>query len=253
MEFKNFEDRFSITLHEPSHMLLAIPAKDLLHESNMLHLLDTYGPLIKSGERFVTAAFVCNWLASLCNGMQNMLFCGETFIYNLSLDNLIVQLYTDGHYPLISFKIKNTSRIHVPDQSREEWLINALNTFYREHVRPLLETLAKVVQINVLSLWGQVISTLYGHIEEEPPPLSGENSKGSIHAILRNGLRVGTFGLQKNPFKIKLRYIEHPNDPNSQILVKSVCCLAYRLDAGFGYCYSCPRLKEAAQSSMDNS
>ncbi|WP_458122933.1 hypothetical protein [Paenibacillus sp. Z3-2] len=255
MAVNELENRYFLSLHDPDpmHLLFTISATDLLHENHMNHLLDTYGPLIKSGERCVTAAFFCNWYASVCSALQNMLFGGADYIYDLSLSNISVQLYIKEQYPLFSFKIKNTKRIQIPKRNREEWCAQILQVFYKENVRPLLEALSDITQISVLSLWGQVVSALYSYMEEELSETSDENSKRSItfqKHILRRGLDASTLGLLKNPFDIKLRFTQHINDPGRQVLIKPSCCQAYRLDAKFGYCYDCPRLKEVDRASM---
>lgn len=255
MDINELENRYFLSLHECGHMhmLLTISATDLLHENHMNRLLDTYGPLIKSGERSVTAAFFCNWFASVCSALQNMLFRGADYIYDLSLANISVQLYIKEQYPSFSFKIKNTKRIQIPKHNREEWCTQVLQIFYKENVRPLLEALSGTTQISVLFLWGQVVSTLYSHMEEELSETSDENNERDItfqKHILRHGLDASTLGLQKNPFEIKLRFTQHINDPGLQVLIKPSCCQAYRLDAKFGYCYVCPRLKEVDRVSM---
>ncbi|MCW3790684.1 hypothetical protein OM416_03770 [Paenibacillus sp. LS1] len=255
MDIDELENRYFLTLHglDPMHMLLTISATDLLHENQMNRLLDMYGPLIKSDERSVTAAFFCNWYASVCSALQNMLFGDEDYIYDLSLSNISVQLYIQEQYPLFSFKIKNTKRIQIPKHNREEWCTQVLQVFYKENVRPLLEVLSGTTQINALSLWGQVVSTLYSHMEEELSETSDENNKRSItfqKHILRHGLDASILGLLKNPFEIKLRFTQHINDSGRQVLIKPSCCQAYRLDAKFGYCYVCPRLKEVDRVSM---
>lgn len=253
VDFKQLEEKFFLTLYEPRNTVLTMPAFDLIQVENMMHLIDTYSPLIKAGERSTAAAFFCTWFAGLCGAMQSMLFRGEGVILDLSLRNISVQLYADAKYPLFSFKINEVRFIKIPNIDREAWCKKVLYSFYREQVRPLIEILSQLAQISVLPLWGQIINTLYAQMEEEMVEASDEKSKKSIiyhYSILTRGIDASAFGLRKNPFDIKLKFIEHPNNPDQRILIKTACCLAYRLDTEFGYCYSCPRLKEKDRASL---
>ncbi|NEW05858.1 hypothetical protein GK047_07490 [Paenibacillus sp. SYP-B3998] len=253
VDFKQLEEKFFLTLYEPYNTVLTMPAFDLIQVENMMRLIDTYSPLIKAGERSTTAAFFCSWFAGVCGAMQNMLFRGDGVILDLSLWNLSVQLYAGAQYPLFSFKINEVRFIEIPNMDRDAWCKKVLYSFYKEHVRPLIEVLSQLAQISVIPLWGQIINTLYAQMEEELAEASDEESKKSIlyhYKILTHGVDAGAFGLRKNPFDIKLKFIENPSNPDQKMLVKTACCLAYRLDTGFGYCYSCPRLKEKDRASL---
>ncbi|MEK4059140.1 MULTISPECIES: (2Fe-2S)-binding protein [Paenibacillus] len=246
MDFKQLEDKYFLTLHEPCNTILAMSAYDLLQAGHTLLLLDTYGPYIKSGERSTTAVFFCTWLGELCAAMQHMLFCGEETILELSLRNISVQLYdADTQYPLFSFKINEIRRIEIPTVDREAWSTKVLHSFYNDLVRPLIEILSAVAQINVMQLWGQITNTLYSRMEEELAGASSMESRLQIsnhYNILKQGIDPKAFGLRSNPFDVKLRYIEDPAQSKQRLLLKTACCLAYRLDTGFGYCDTCPRL-----------
>lgn len=253
MDFKQLEEKFFLTLYEPDNILLSMPVFDLIQVENMKRLIDTYGPLIRTGERSTTAAFFCSWLAGVCGAMQNMLFRRDGVILDLSLSNLSVQLYAGTHYPLFSFKINEVRFIQIPNMDRNAWRKKVLYSFYSEHVRPLIEVLSPLAQISVISLWGQIVNTLNDQMDEELAEASDEESKQRIlyhYKILTHGVDASAFGLRKNPFDIKLRFIENPNKPDQKMLVKIACCLAYRLDTEFGYCYSCPRLKEKDRASL---
>lgn len=251
--FEQLEEKYFLTLHEPNDTVLTMPASDLILAENMIRLIDTYGPLIKAAERSTTAAFFCSWYAGVCGAMQSMLFDGDGVILDLSLRNISVQLYAGAQYPLFSFKINEVRYIKNPNMDRDAWCKEVLYSFYKDHVKPLIEILSQLAQISVISLWGQIINTLYDQMENELVGALDEENKNRIldhYKILTHGVDASAFGLRKNPFDVKLRFIEDPDKPDQKMLVKTSCCLAYRLDTEFGYCYTCPRLKDKDRAAM---
>ncbi|BBH24080.1 hypothetical protein Back11_54250 [Paenibacillus baekrokdamisoli] len=253
VDFQQLEEKFFLTLYEPEKTVLTMPASDLLNAENMMRLIDTYSPLIKAKERSTAAVFFISWYAGVCCAMHHMLFRSDAVILDLSLSNLSVQLYAGDQYPLFSFKINETRFRKMPITDRNTWRKKSLDSFYREHVTPLIEVLSQLAQMSAIPLWGQIVNALYAQMEEEWGEASEEESRKTnvFHfQMLMNGIDSSAFGLRKNPFDITLRFIEHPNIPERKIVLKTACCLAYRLDTEFGYCYECPRLKEKDRALM---
>ncbi|WP_419875420.1 hypothetical protein [Candidatus Pristimantibacillus sp. PTI5] len=247
VDFRQLEEKFFLTLYEPENTVLTMPASDLIIEEDMMRLIDTYGLLIKTEERSAAAAFFMSWYAGICSAMQHMLFRGDELLLDLSLSNVTVQLYAGDHYPLFSFKINEQRFRKIPITGGDAWRKKTLDSFYRENITPLIVTLSRLVQMSAIPLWGQIVNALYSQMEEELGDASDEKSRKMIvypFQMLKWGIDASAFGLRKNPFDIKLRYIEHPTIPEKKIRLKTACCLAYRLNTEFDYCYECPRLNE---------
>lgn len=253
VDLRHLEEKFFLTLYEPENIVLTLPASDLLIEENMMRLIDTYGLLIKTEERSAAAAFFMSWYAGICSAMQHMLFRGDELLLDLSLSNVSVQLYAGDHYPLFSFKINEPRFREIPITGGDAWREKALDSFYREHITPLIVTLSRLVRMSAIPLWGQIVNALYSQMEEELGDASEEKSRKMIvypFQMLKWGIDASAFGLRKNPFDIKLRYIEHPTIPEQKIRLKTACCLAYCLNSEFDYCYECPRLNEKDRALM---
>ncbi|WP_187768156.1 hypothetical protein [Paenibacillus sp. PL91] len=253
VDFRQLEEKFFFTLHELENTVLTIPASHLLIEENMRLLIDTYGPLINARERSTAAVFFISWYAAVCGAMQHMLFRSDGLLLDLSLSNLSVQLYAGEHYPLFSFKINEARFSDIPIRDRDDWCKKSLDSFYREHITPLIQMLSQLAQMNAIPLWGQIVNALYAQMEDDLAEAQDAKSRTRIidhFKTLTHGVHSSAFGLRKNPFDIKLSFIQHPNNPDHKMLVKTACCLAYCLDSEFGYCYTCPRLKEKDRARM---
>ncbi|WP_133297892.1 (2Fe-2S)-binding protein [Paenibacillus paeoniae] len=134
------------------------------------------------------------------------------------------------------------------DKSRVEGHKQWLDFFYRGQVTPLIQTLSQVANVHVIQLWGQITNALYPQWQAELADVSDPVSRTRINEcfqMLKCEIKTSAFGLRKNPFAIKQIYIEHPTIPEQKVWMKAACCLAYRLEGEIGYCYECPRLKEA--------
>ncbi|BBI31007.1 (2Fe-2S)-binding protein [Cohnella abietis] len=253
IDFQQLEESFFLTLYEPENIVLTMQASELLNIENMVRLIDTYAPLITASERSTGAAFFCTWFAGVCSALQQMLYHSDGPILDLSLSNLSVQLYAGTHYPLFSFKIIETRYIDTPDTDRHTWCKALLSSFYKEQVTPLMLILSQAAQMRVIPLWGQLVYALYDQRENELATASDNAYKENIISqfnILSHDVDASAFGLRKNPFDIKLKFIDDPVNPDQKLLVKTACCLAYRLGARSDYCYTCPRLKEKDRESM---
>ncbi|RXZ80389.1 hypothetical protein EBB07_18700 [Paenibacillaceae bacterium] len=251
--FRQLEDRFPLTTEALENTVFTLPASDLLEADNIVRLLDTYGPLIKARDRSVAAAFFVSWYAGVCSAVQHMLFRGNALVWDLSLSNLTIQLYAGDTFPLFSFKVNEMRSNPISILDRDVWCKQFLDLFYREQVTPLIRILSEQVHMNVMPLWGQIINAIYAQLEDELAEAPDEASRERIRDHFKTftqGIEASAFGLRKNPFDRKQRSIEHPTNPGHQIAMKNACCLAYCLDADFGYCYECPRLSETDRLGM---
>ncbi|WP_229757755.1 ferric iron reductase [Paenibacillus marchantiophytorum] len=254
VDFNELEEKFFLTLHEPSNLLLSMPAIHLFQDEQAIRLIDMYSPLIKTSERAVAAAFFCSWYGSVCAAMQDMLFHDHGAILDVSLSNLTIQLHDNSPYSSFSFKINEVRLITVPDRDDQEaWYIRMLHSYYSNQVRPLIVALSRLTQTNVNRLWGQIVNAIYAHIDEELKEITEESCKTRLlheFELLTHHVDAQAFGLLRNPFERKPKFIESLANPNQMVKVKTACCLAYLLDAGFGYCYTCPRLKESDRALL---
>lgn len=253
IDFQQLEEKFHLTLNELEETVLTVPALDLLKIEKMEQIIDTYGLLIKAKERSTAAAFFMSWYAGICGAMQYMLYQDDGLLLDLSLSNLSIQLYVDDSYPLISFQVNEVRFIEVPILDRNNAYRDLLDSFYREQITPIIRTLSPLAHINAIPLWGQIVSVIYAQMEEAVAEASDDGVRARIiylNKMLTQGINASAFGLRKNPFDFKPIFIEDLHIPDQKMFLKPACCLAYRLDSEFGYCYTCPRLKEKDRALM---
>ncbi|MFC4306678.1 (2Fe-2S)-binding protein [Cohnella boryungensis] len=253
IDFRRLEEEFFLTLHEPENIVLPMPATDLLQAENMKLLIDTYGPLIQTNERTVAATFFASWLGGVCGAIQDAFYRGDEAILDLSLWNLSIRLYADERYPLFTFKINKLKFIEIPAVDYEAWCKSSIESFYGNNITPLIEILSHLGQMSVTPLWGQIVNSLHAQMAEVMGKTLDEECRKIIdyhYNLLSKGVDSGVFGLRRNPFDREMKFIAHPTNPERKIPLKTACCLAYRLEANFGYCYACPRIKEADRALM---
>jgi ferric iron reductase protein FhuF len=112
--------------------------------------------------------------------------------------------------------------------------------------------MAKVAQINVGQIWGQLprkfdffLNQLKGMFDDS----SIINRIDSDYELLKYKLNGEVFGRKRNPFDMKQKFIESIEDPTQCVPVESTCCLNYLIKGG-KYCYTCPKLKETEREAM---
>jgi ferric iron reductase protein FhuF len=244
------ESSYDLTVGKPENLVFSCPALDLLDENKTKSLLELYTPLVKGTDPSVGEVYMASWFRGPILGLLYMLSAWNK-VPDLSLSNLTVQIYkatyNEHEYYATSFLMHNVDLIAATRESDEgeKWTRNTLIAFFEQTVRPVFETIAKVGTLQAGMLWSQLPTSLaYGYDRL----MNGEESNqvkllAELNFELVKSLEGAVFGRIKNPFDIKFRMTESLGDPESQVRMKSACCLYYLVDGGY-YCFTCPRLKE---------
>ncbi|SDX71189.1 (2Fe-2S)-binding protein [Paenibacillus sp. CF384] len=251
-------EEFFLISRVPEKPVLIMPAVDLLNEEKLLHLMNIYSPLIQAKERPEVAAIFISWYACVCAALHHMMFHWNDAVLDVSFSNLTVHLVHGESYPEFLFLINNNNLYReIPVEGRGAWVKKELDSFYREQVTPLVQVLARAARMNPILVWGQIVDAAYDQLEEELDEVTEEERRQAILDHFQTRLMdidASAFGLPKNPFATKRRYIEHPENPDHTMALKTACCLAYRIpfreSKEFIYCYTCPRLKENERALM---
>ncbi|QDX94879.1 (2Fe-2S)-binding protein [Brevibacillus laterosporus] len=243
------DEMFNIHLLEPKGAYCSIPATDLLNESQMRKFLDQYAPIIKALDDTATAAYIASWFLTMATGLQYMVSVQNKAL-DLSLTNLIIHMSPkkEGSYTRISFQLRSWTETEAPwdGVERQEWRREVLSYLYGKTLRPLLECMSAVTGFNVGQMWGQLPTKFHYFIEDLVEKTTESEGKQRViddFDFLKQELSSSVFGRNKNPFDVKVRLIEHLEDPTKQLRMKNVCC-RYFMTEGADYCYTCPRMRE---------
>lgn len=246
MDLKKLEDVFRISLEDKKNSVYTVALIDLLEPARMTEFLTAYAPLIKAKGVEAAAAFFCSWFSSLSLAQQFSIST-ENKAIGLSLNNLTMQLFPEGEYYQITFRIARLEYTDAPENgaARMVWRNQQLEGFYAKTVRPVFEALALASGMNMEQIWGQLPTKFNYYIPTWIAEMAEDSLKhiiGADYHALTHELDASIFGCRKNPFDVIIRMIEDLRDPSKQLKMKNACCLYYQTGEG-EYCYTCPRLK----------
>ncbi|ANY65998.1 hypothetical protein BBD42_05635 [Paenibacillus sp. BIHB 4019] len=240
-------EKFFITSKTAEDIVLSFSLEELSEPQNAELLLRAYAPMIGTGEKRVAAALFCSWYAGVCGAMHSMLAAADRRAAALRMTNMSVQLSLMDGMPLFSFRVYEGWSETIPaTPSAQEPAGNAqaaLAIFYRDEVRPIIAALSQASQTQAALLWKQIYTSLYGYMEDEAMEPEDEESQAAVRERFRRwtwDMEPESFGLSRNPFRITPKFMAHPTEPGQMMAVKAICCLAYKLEAEFGYCCNCP-------------
>lgn len=221
--------------------LACMPATEMLSPAKLNHFLEAYDTMLKALDHQVAGAYFASSLAALALGQQR-LASHYGMAANLALSNITACLLRDsGGYPLVVFVLADTRLV------REAGISAVLNRLHGETIRPLVESWSIATDLRPGYLWGLMPTRFNYNIELQEREADGDDS---LLSRIRQGYQLlksmdkSLFGLARNPFDVKIRWIEHIGDSCAQVRMKNVCCLYYKTGAG-NYCYTCPKLSES--------
>ncbi|CAM2924911.1 (2Fe-2S)-binding protein [Paenibacillus sediminis] len=242
-----------VVTEDVENMMLSVPAIQLTDPEKCEQFLTAYKTFIQAEDLSAAATYFVAWFKGISAAQQYLVsFCDRQL--DLSLSNLIIQLYPKGRVPWVAFKLIHTAEQPVPGEDHEEWRSRQLDRFYGEELYPLMATFSRVSDTHISQLWGQLPGGLhyfYGvmaAIAGDHEPLR-ERFESDFQYTIRQ-INPSLFGLKKNPLNGTNIFIDNPYDPSQPMRMKDACCQAYRTGSGEGYCYSCPRLSNVARNKM---
>ncbi|MGG4494724.1 (2Fe-2S)-binding protein [Brevibacillus reuszeri] len=251
IDFQQLNEHFYITTQPSENPLLSFGASELLDPPNMELLINTYAPLIKGQDTTPAGTYFASWLGGLALAHQYTISVWNCSL-DMTLENWIVELYMEGDYGKFAFVCRDTEPLGAPedDELRNHWREQRYRGFYLETLKPLMEAISAASGNTPGILWGQLPSRFNYYLElfinalEEPV---GKQQLEEDYHFLSRALDGESFGLNKNPFDVKIRWVEDLRDPGKKVRMKNQCCLYYKTDGGT-YCYTCPRLKESERA-----
>lgn len=243
---------FNIGMESTKRVVYSVPVSALPHGSAMEQLLEAYSPLMKALDRTAAATYFCANFGNVGMALQYAVSVHDVS-FDLSPENITVQLVeTEAGKFGVAFQLMRWSEQRAPagGNERRAWLADILSAFYSGTVRPVFESASKASGIHVAHLWG-LLPTRFNYSAEqwmlaETDGTIRETIAGDYEFLTRQ-IDGEPFGRSRNPFDVKIRWIEDLKDPCKQMRMKNVCCLYYRTEGG-RYCYTCPHMKESERA-----
>lgn len=246
LEFAEYE-KYAVTLRDRPDaiyraQLLAI-ADD---EAEARAFVEAYAPAIKGDSLDVAATYSASWIGRLCAAFHYAMWRDGVEL-NCSLADVTLSIHDDNGHAALSFHLNDAGFASLPANGTDERIAEATAAFYRNHIRPLFESIARAAGINVGALWGQLATRMHylrGTWDSEADTEERQQRLARVTALLFGELPGACFGRKRNPFDLKFRMVDDPKQPGAKMRLKATCCLAYKLNTGYGHCYTCPRLTD---------
>lgn len=246
IDYQLLEQQLGIVTRKRSDALFTMPAALLLDREQLASFLEIYREKIKGLDIQVAATyFTANWRV-VCTALQYMLSLTPGRIH-FSLENLTIQIVPVDNYPRIFFVLNDAGEKPWPQGDRSLWREAELGGFYRDVLRPVMESTAAVSGLPLTQLWGQLPLGVQFYVRAIAGKLENEDLRSQLledYNYLAKELPASWFGLKRSPYNIKEILLDDPYRPGEKTPMKPTCCLAYRTDTGHGYCYSCPKVSK---------
>lgn len=241
-------EQFGVTTEFHSDPLFAIAGSRLMTECGIQELISAYAPLMKALEPAAAGAYFIGRLSSLNLAMHYMLTQDE--LIDLAPELWTLQIYRhEKGYIEFRYALHEIRPLEGPkDGERSAWREERLSHWYGTHLRPIVETTAQAVDMDLTHLWKLFPSRLrymFDHLKEKA---ASEQEKLRIEdewMFVSKVLDGQVFGRSRNPLDVKFIYLDYPGapgEPDSQLRMKTACCMFHRTEGGY-YCYTCPRMK----------
>lgn len=247
IDFQHLAEHFQITTKPRQNVLLSFRADELLDSKNMELLVQTYAPLIKAKDESPVGTYFCSWLGAFALGHQYMISVWNCSL-DMALENWTVELYVDGESGRFAFVCHDTETrtAREGEEQRNHWREQQYRELYQRTVKPVIQALSAATSNPPGILWGQLPSRFNYYMElfidAVADPVSKQRLEQDYHFLSRE-LGSEVFGQPKNPFDVKIHWVEDLRDPLKKVRLKNQCCLYFKTEGGY-HCYTCPRLKE---------
>ncbi|HUC93458.1 MAG TPA: hypothetical protein VMS09_15790 [Paenibacillus sp.] len=242
------ESLFYIVESRRKGALLELDWNEMSRPAMAARFLDAYRGVLGAEERDAAATYFASLLGSLSAGFHYMLFHDNAEL-SPGLGGALLQLFGGPPRPPMLLVISPAAKRSLAGTGgdRTANVKEAMERFYGDAIRPVIETAAFTGGVRELDLW-RLLATRLKYVEEQFVGQAGEQEKGRIRRhfnLLYKGLPPAVFGRELNPLDIEYRYVEDPNRPGNDLRQKAACCLAFKTGGKHGYCYTCPRISEA--------
>lgn len=220
-------------------------------------MLTAYNEHLRADSLQTAAVYFMHSVRGLLLGIHYINAMCDSLL-DLSLDNIQLQLIVKDGYPAFHFQLLDDAEKPPPANDEPNSVLAStsarkamLTAYYGEQLLPLIEGVALAGGANTGQMWAQLASILRWF---KTLAVQMEITDQEREAVIQGYEHVITMppevmGLRKNLLKFKPVEIDSPYQPGEKVLMKSTCCLYYKVDGGQDYCYTCPKLSKAERQT----
>ncbi|NOV01437.1 (2Fe-2S)-binding protein [Paenibacillus planticolens] len=241
-------EQFGVTTELHPQPLFAIAGSRLSSKTGMQELINAYSPLMKALEPAAAGAYVISRLGVLNNAMHFMLTKDELIDLAPELWTLQIYQHDKGHAEF-RYVLREIRPLEGPRAGeRSVWREERLNNWYGIHIRPIVEATSLAAEMDITHLWKLFPMRLRYFFDNMKEQAGSEEEQLRIEeewTFVSQSMSGQVFGRAGNPLQVKFIFLDYPGapgEPDTQIRMKSACCMFYRTEGGY-YCYTCPRMK----------
>jgi Ferric iron reductase FhuF-like transporter. len=250
LDFSLIKMYFHISPEGADHPILEMRGDQFLDMDITKQTLLEAGKLVQANGLDLPASFAGTSFAKLC-ATQLLMFAQYHIILDLTLPNLMFQTEAHDDHAHLGYRILELQTIQAPTEGQEAWLAAQVEQFIRETVRPAVNAIAQAAGVKPQMIWqqyGGVLAYVRDYVHENIPiPSMAESFETGYRVITE--LPAEAFGVRRNPFVHKPRYIASPYSPEDKLMMHSSCCMYDKRENGVK-CYTCPMLTPNERESM---
>ncbi|MDR6553491.1 (2Fe-2S)-binding protein [Paenibacillus qinlingensis] len=119
---------------------------------------------------------------------------------------------------------------------------------FTDHAQPFLKQLVDWSGIDVQTLWATISYNLIYYRDEWRTEAETASEKAYIadnfRYLIHEANPIHVFAAVANPLTDAFRCVDIPGVDEDKIMIRSKCCLHFRMPGEDNYCYTCPTIKD---------
>ncbi|OAS14665.1 IucA/IucC family C-terminal-domain containing protein [Paenibacillus oryzisoli] len=165
---------------------------------------------------------------------------------NVSPSNVVVSLKNKHLYYrlLFPYSLENWARSGSYAVERESYVRH----LFMDHAFPFVKQIVDWSGIDATTLWATISYNLMYYRDEWIAEAEASSEKVYIEDNFRYLLveedSTQVFGGRANPLTAEFRCVDIPGVDEEKIMIRSKCCLHFRMPGEDNYCYTCPTIKD---------
>jgi ferric iron reductase protein FhuF len=228
---------YRITIHETGNSRISFSHSPLRSVNSIHRLIDHMGDVLGTRDKAVAGSIFIKRYSALITGAL-YLWTHHSFTANLALDRVSVQIEDSG----LLFGISN----QTADDGEQ-----FLRHLFADNACRVLEAVAKYTKVPESTLWAHLSYLLVYRFEEWLRNATTAARRERLHAVYHRIIYQPSADWFPEKTKIPLigqyRSVEDPLIEGNKILIRSKCCLSYRLPGEDRYCYTCPLISDVCR------
>ncbi|MBA2944174.1 (2Fe-2S)-binding protein [Paenibacillus sp. CGMCC 1.16610] len=241
-------EQFGVTTESHPQPLFTIAGSRLSTVDGMRELISAYSPLMKALEPAAACVYFISRLGVLNMAVHGMMLKDELIDLAPELWTLQIYMHKQG-YAEFRYVLDDIRQLEGPREGvRSAWRKEHLSHWYGTHIRPIVEAASLAADMDITHLWKLFPTRMRYMFDRLKEQAGSEQEQLRIEdewTFVSRELNGQVFGRAGNPLNVKFIYLDYPSapgEPDTQVRMKSGCCMFYCTEGGY-YCYTCPRLK----------